>query len=477
MNVWNKVLMALIAIICVVFGIFASNKYQFVKENERKLEQAEKDLGNALAQLAELKLEVYGGSLEKNDGDWLNYGLDEQLKYVRNLQRGDSYVNCQPVEAKVSADEEGKGSSTLSFLVDQQYQTSAFRTGSMVYVFDSGKLFVEDKTADAESGAAEESAAAEPEEVASDESADAETAEQSVAAAKPFVFLGAYRVTGVNDRQVNLASTGIATKEELERITTSKRSGDSWVAYVDALPIDSPKDVANFVQEYDEVASGFSDEHRAFFAKSFEPPRVEKPTTDASDAAEEGGEGTGEESATAAIVPVELPVLTAESETRYPVDFQGRLERLWCSRDAAFVTRAQAQAALNVLTSLIADQFVMIGGEVDASKVESIEDWDDAYAAAKSRKKSPSLTETLDARSKELAVMEKGRDLVKRLLDDSNKSIAELKKAISASISQNAKLAAQIASAQFKALEKIERESAKATAADDSNFSLNDARL
>ena len=73
--------------------------------------------------------------------------------------------------------------------------------------------------------------------------------------------------------------------------------------------------------------------------------------------------------------------------------------------------------------------------------------------------------------------MEKGRDLVKRLLDDSNKSIAELKKAISASISQNAKLAAQIASAQFKALEKIERESAKATAADDSNFSLNDARL
>ena len=256
MNVWNRVLISLIAVICVVFGIFAAKKYTMTKSEETKIEESQKRLAQALAELETLKFEIYGGSMEKKVGDWIDYGLDEQLKYVRSLQRGETFINCQPVEARVQSDE---GSSSLSFVVDEQYQTSSFRTGAMVYVFDSGKPFVSTGES-SESGESD----GDESEVAS---AEVETADESgevAASVKPFVFLGAYRVSGVAERQVKLDSIGVSTSSELDLITASKRSGDSWVVYVDNLPIDSPKDVARFTEQYTDIAL---DQHRSHSTK------------------------------------------------------------------------------------------------------------------------------------------------------------------------------------------------------------------
>lgn len=466
MNVWNRVLISLIAVICVVFGIFAAKKYTMTKSEETKIEESQKRLAQALAELETLKFEIYGGSMEKKVGDWIDYGLDEQLKYVRSLQRGETFINCQPVEARVQSDE---GSSSLSFVVDEQYQTSSFRTGAMVYVFDSGKPFVSTGES-SESGESD----GDESEVAS---AEVETADESgevAASVKPFVFLGAYRVSGVAERQVKLDSIGVSTSSELDLITASKRSGDSWVVYVDNLPIDSPKDVARFTEQYTDIALGFSDENRVFMSKTFELSHVESSAAVSSEVEDGASE---DEASEVAVAPVELPELTADSEMRYPVDFQGRFERLWCGRDAANVYKAKAEVALKVLTSLIADQYVMMGGDVDTSALASDEGWDETYAAAKGRLKSATLTDEIAARQKELATMENGRDLVKRLLDDAHNSINALQKAIADAVRKNAELASQISDAQFQALEKFEREEAQATASDSTKISQNEARL
>ena len=209
-------------------------------------------------------------------------------------------------------------------------------------------------------------------------------------------------------------------------------------------------------------------------SKTFELSHVESSAAVSSEVEDGASE---DEASEVAVAPVELPELTADSEMRYPVDFQGRFERLWCGRDAANVYKAKAEVALKVLTSLIADQYVMMGGDVDTSALASDEGWDETYAAAKGRLKSATLTDEIAARQKELATMENGRDLVKRLLDDAHNSINALQKAIADAVRKNAELASQISDAQFQALEKFEREEAQATASDSTKISQNEARL
>ena len=93
MNVWNKVLMALVAVVCIAFGALAANKYQLTKDNDTNIANLEKQIEDANAKIESLRREIYGGTSD-NATDWRDYGLDEQLKYVRGLQRGAAFVNA-----------------------------------------------------------------------------------------------------------------------------------------------------------------------------------------------------------------------------------------------------------------------------------------------------------------------------------------------------------------------------------------------
>lgn len=416
MNVWNKVLMALVAIMCVVFGVFAANKYNYTKEQETNVAKLEADLAKVQDEIQQLRYEIYGGP-DKVAENWRELGLEGRLSYLRGLQNGEAFSNCQPVEARV---DEENGTSTIAFSVDPQSKTTAFRTGVVAFVFDSGSAVVQ-KAAPAEGGDGSESA-----EVASDET-DAEL----VASANPYAFLGAFKVTGATDAQVKLESIGTSSADELTALKDSARSGRSWVVYADRLPIDSPSDVAYFEREDSSRAGALPAETATFVTRELTLSDVE-------------AIGTGAEIA---------------ADSRYPVDFQGSLEQNWFVRDEQNVIKARRMVARDTFTRIIADQFVAMGEEVKDEDVLAFENWDDVYAAAVARKKVASWRENIAKTKESLAQMEGFRDLVKKTLDAAEQGVADCQQAIDELIVKNGELAVKIAAAQFAALDKIESES------------------
>ena len=412
MNVWNKVLMALVAIMCVVFGVFAANKYNYTKEQETNVKKLEADLAKVQDEIQQLRYEIYGGP-DKVAENWRELGLEGRLSYLRGLQNGEAFSNCQPVEARV---DEENGTSTVAFSVDPQSKTTAFRTGVVAFVFDSGSAVVQ-KAAPAEGGDASESA-----DVASDE---------TVASANPYAFLGAFKVTGATDAQVKLESIGTSSADELTALKESARSGRSWVVYADRLPIDSPSDVAYFEREDSSRASALPAETATFVTRELTLSDVE-------------AIAAGDELA---------------AESRYPVDFQGSLEQSWFVRDEQNVIKARRIVARDTFTRIIADQFVAMGEEVKDEDVLAFENWDDVYAAAVARKKVDSWRENIAKTKESLAQMEGFRDLVKKTLDAAEQGVADCQHAIDELIVKNGELALKIATAQFAALRKIESDS------------------
>ena len=415
MNVWNKVLMALIAIICVVFGVFAANKYKLTKEQEGNVAKLEAELAKVRDDIQQLRYDIYGGP-EKAAENWRELGLEGRLTYLRGLQNGEAFSNCQPVEARV---DEEKGSSTIAFAVDPKSKTTAFRAGVVAFVFDSGAALVQKAAADASSDDASE--------VGSVDDSDA----AAVASANPYAFLGAFKVTGANDAQVNLESIGSSSVDELTALKESARSGRSWVVYADRLPIDSPADLAYFESENPERVKVLPATTASFVTRGLTFADVESI----------GANGT------------------IAAESRFPVDFQGALERGWFDRDEQNVINARNTMALETFTNIIADQYVAMGEQVKDEDVLAFENWDDVYAAAVARKKVDSWQENIAKTKEALTRMEGYRDLVKKTLDAAEQGVADCRKAIDELIVKNAETAAKIAAAQFLALEKVEAES------------------
>ncbi len=416
--------MALIAIVCVVFGVFAANKYNLTKEQEGIVAKLEAELAKTRDDIQQLRYEIYGGP-EKIAENWRELGLDGRLTYIRGLQNGEAFSNCQPVEARV---DEEKGTSTIAFAVDPQSKTTAFRAGVVAFVFDSGAARVQKAAADASFDA---EGASDSSEVAAVDSTDAE----ALAAASPYAFLGAFKVTGANDTQVNLESIGFSSVEELTSLKDSARSGRSWVVYADRLPIDSPADLAYFESENPELVKALPATTASFVTRGLTFADVEAIGADGQIAA----------------------------ESRCPVDFQGALERGWLERDEQNVINARSAMAVETFTNIIADQYVAMGEEVKDEDVLAFKNWDDVYAAALARKKVDSWQENIAKTKAALTRMEGYRDLVKKTLDAAEQSVADCRQAIDELIVKNAETAAKIAAAQFLALEKVEAESKTAS--------------
>ena len=411
MNVWNKVLMALTTIACIAFAVFAANKYALTKSEESKLAKLEQELADVQKSVQDLKYEIYG-SPEKKIESWRDCGLDAQLDRIRGLQNGEAYSNCRPLQARTDED---ALSSTVGFSVSPKYQTSSFREGAVAFVFDSGVAYVDDaSTGDEGANVAVANVAG-------------EDAENAVAATNvPFSFLGAFKVSGVSGLQVNLESIGVASVAELKGLEESAKSGRSWVVYVDRLPYDSPADLAYFYSQSPEKYAGFGASFVAMASKS---------------------------------CVAFADTLEATAESRYPIDFQGKLEREWTTRDEQNVMLERNKLALNDLTNVVADQIVSLGGEIPSdvkADVEGFENWATALQNAQGRKNVDSYAEVNEKTRKTLAKMVEYRDLVASVLKEAQENVEECEKAVDETIAENARLASEIARVLYIAAEKVQ---------------------
>ena len=426
MNVWNKVLYVLIAILCVVFTVFAANKYSLTKEWDAKLDAQNAKIAQLQDEIAELKIAIDGDPLKKAE-TWTDFGVRAQLDRVRGLLRGDAFVNCQPIEAttfEVDKDPISQDSilgAKISFTVPASYSLAAFadagdasatfRKNAIAYVFDSGLAYVDETAEGAE--AAE---------------VDAETEDATEVAAVEPRFLGAFKFVGAADAQAVLESVDNLSAEELAAIQDSQKSGRSWVVCVDRLPTNAPTNVAELIAADPTTFASLDETAKEYF-----------------------------ETAPQSALAVQAQALAAQAKAAPVVDFQGLLARQFATRDAQNLLKARRSLALADLTYALVDQLVSIGGEVDEATqaLYTAADFDAAVA----RKRSSSYAEkqaTLDAA---LAKMEGYRDLAKSKLEEAQARVAECQAEVDATLAENARLAAEIAQAQIALAENAKQKS------------------
>ena len=411
MNVWNKVLYVLIAILCVVFTVFAANKYALTKAKETEIAKQEQQIDDLKKEIAALQVAIDGDPLKKAE-TWADLGVRAQLDRVRGLLRGDAFVNCLPVDAtEVEIDKDPIAQtpimgSKITFTVPASYSlaafsdagdaSSTFRQGALAYVFDSGLTYV-DETAenadvDAESEAAPEAATVAPR------------------------YLGAFKFVGAANSQAVLESVDNLSAEELAAIQESRSSGRSWVVCLDRLPTDAPTNVAELIAADAETFATLDETTKAYFETSNPSAQV-------------------------------FEALSTAADATTAVDYQGLLARQFATRDAENLLKARRTLALNDLTYVLVDQLVAIGAEVD-EKTQALYTAED-FDAAVARKRVASYEEKQATLAAALAKMEGYRDLAKSKLEEAQARVAECQAAIDATLAENARLATEIAQAQI----------------------------
>lgn len=451
MNVWNKVLLILTGLLCAVYAVLAANVYNNNKEWNLKNEGLEKQIAEQIDANVKLYNEIYGGAADVDVQSWKDCGLDGQLKHVRSLAFGDVFVNCEAAETKIDA---AAMKATVMFGVDPQYNMSSFRTGAIVYLFDSGAAFKKADAADAD---------AEP--VAAVEEAPAD--ETAVAASAPCVFLGEFKIVGAAASQVNLESVGTFTQAELDLVNAARLAGRSFTACVDRLPVDSPADIADFVAEQPNLIA------------AYDPAVVADMTKKTADAAQIA-QCLGADDAASAQAFEDL--FANNADVRVPVDYQARIERQWITRDAQNVTISRNAVALAEMDNVIADQLVLIGDkpsvglesgyEALLAATANFEGFDDVYSAAKARKRVDSYFEKIDSTRASLAKMNDDCTLVETLLAEANDNNVECQRLIDELIVENAKLASDIACVMFALSDKIESMSSTASIDNTTTYQL-----
>ncbi len=440
MNVWNKVLMSLTTVICVVFAIFAANKYQLVKTETLKYEVSAKQLADLKDANQKLRYEIYGDPA-KTVESWTDQGLDSQLSYLRTLTGGELFTNCQAIDVAVDNTEM---TSTVAFGIDPKYTAASFRVGAIVYLFDSGSRFVAE-TAPTDSA----------------DASDAAEESEEVVAVAPYAFLGAYKIAESTATQVKLESIGFASESELELISSVKTSGNSLVACVDRLPADSPADLAKFATEYPDLFNSFTPETQAVLAR---------------DAADASALSSAYDSESSDTTLDNLHALFGD-ELRAPVAYQSKIERQWSTRDAGNILMARNTLALNDLNKVVADQIVSMGDEASKgmeqgyqdvlASVKDFENWAEVYAAAKNNKKTDSYFEMIDSTTANLAKMDGYNKLIETLVAEADQNNVACQAEIDRLTAENSRLASEIARFQYAVYEKLQNSDKSETA--DSN--------
>ena len=80
--------MALVTIMCVVFGVFAANKYNLTKEQEGNVAKLEADLAKVQDEIQQLRYEIYGGpeKIAENRDRLLHPDENWELQRVHAIQ-------------------------------------------------------------------------------------------------------------------------------------------------------------------------------------------------------------------------------------------------------------------------------------------------------------------------------------------------------------------------------------------------------
>jgi len=440
MNVWNKVLYVLIAVLCVGFTVLAANKYSLSKKWDAKLKAQVETLEALQAEIDDSKIAIDGDPLRKAKNDekkaetWADLGLRAQLDRVRSLLRGDAFVNCQPLEAKeieirkdpftqapilgVELEFAIPASHTLAAFDNEGNALSSFRANAIAYVFDSGKEYYADS-----------------DDVDVD---DEQTAEED---AQPGRYLGAFQFVGASATQATLVSLDNLTEQELAAIQESKNSGHSWIVCVDRLPMDAPADVLGLIQA------------NADKAKDAEN----------SDAGDEALTQLAQNEAvksifeTANLAAQVFPELAQAADPTTAVDYQYLLARQFAARDAENFRKVRNEIALADLSKVVVNQRVAIGDKGDEA-MQALYAAED-YEAAVQAKRVASYAEkkaTLDAA---LAKMKGYCELAKEKLNEAKTRVADCQAAVDATLAENVRLAAEIAQAQIALAENAEQKS------------------
>lgn len=418
MNVWNKVLYALIAVLCVGFTVLAANKYSLSKKWDAKLDAQAATLAQLQDDIAALKIAIDGDPLKKAE-TWADLGVRAQLDRVRRLLRGDAFVNCQPLAAKeievrkdpftqapvlgVELEFAIPASYTLAAFANEGDAVSSFRTNAIAYVFDSGKAYyaADDETVDDEVQTAEETA-------------------------EPGRYLGAFQFVGAASTQATLVSLDNLTEEELATIQESKNSGHSWIVCVDRLPMDAPANVAELIAADAETFASLDETTKTYFETANPAAQVFEELAEAAD-------------------------------TTTFVDYQDLLARQLATRDAENLRKIRNEIALAGLSGVIVNQRVAIGDKGDEA-MQALYAAED-YEAAVQAKRVASYAEKQETLDVALAKMTDYYKLAEEKLNEAKERVAECQAAVDATLAENARLASEIAQAQIALAENAEQKS------------------
>lgn len=486
MNIWNKILLGLIFVTAVFFAVLVSNRYKLTKQWEEKLLSQEKNLTDLTTQVAQLRGDIYGDSLDAAT-TWETMALDAKMHKLESLRAGHLWVHCTSPQAP---QRDGINVRT-SFCLEpttrpRQHSEVVFSQKAAVFVFDSGKKQPAD-------GAAP------------DPNDPTETAA---------VFLGTFTIDNFNPdaNEVVITSIGTVSDAEYQRLEESAASGNEWFAYVDRLPCDSPDDIAGWLSEPDnKIAPLLPDDIRAFLLKrgiaadqvvaddtssvdemqldltgdngAANAPADTTPPADTADNADTAvADNTADNAANGAAESDDVVLADAEGGavavaeapegTRYPSDYMDILERRLLFRDVLSLAIMKQQSNLQDLRHVICDQLAAIGlpevPEEVLSKIGPTAEEATAIAKRYVETKNATLIKTKIAQKEELtkqleaAVAE--RDFVKSRLDRVMETVGRLQNRIDELLVQNCSLAVKIAKAQFEAADKIIKKSENVTA-------------
>lgn len=474
MNIWNKILLGLIFVTAAFFAVLVSNRFKLTRQWEEKLLSQEKNLTDLTTQVAQLRGDIYGDSLDPAT-TWETMALDAKMHKLESLRAGHLWVHCVSPQAP---QRDGINVRT-SFCLEptarpRQHLDVVFSQKAVVFVFDSGKkLPVE--------GAAPNSD---------------ESPEQAA------VFLGAFTIDNFNSEanEVVITSIGTVSDAEYQRLEESAAGGNEWFAYVDRLPSDSPDDIADWLSEPEnKIAALLPDEIRAFLLKRAiaadqvvandassvdemqldlgdENVNVDATAADnAADSAAESGDVVLAEAEGGAVAVAEAP-----EGTRYPSDYMDILERRLLVRDVLSLAIMKHHSNLKDLRHVICDQLAAIGlpevPEEVLSKIGPTADEATAIAKRYVETKNAALIQTKIAQKEELSKRLEAAaaecDFVKQRLTIAIETVTRLQNRIDLLLVQNCSLAVKIAKAQFEAADKIIKKSENVTAVNDDSAML-----
>ncbi len=491
----NWITIILLVLTGIFYFVFLSNRFSLGRDREEKIAKQEKQIEAKTGEIEKLKKEIYGTPLSSGEEwSWSRMGLIAKSDKLDSLVPGKVWTNCRPGEISRPDDAQEL---ELTFTVPSA--EGGARTNNGVKVGDKDLVYVFDKGISFTDGSAETPDPAPP----------AEAAEG--VQTEPAKFLGVFTVTRIEvDEAVpgegnaeetagqagtstyTVKSVGVVDEAQRELIGASINAQHAWIVYEGLLPLDSPSDIAVWLEEYPDspFSKSLSDESRAFFQKT---------TYGTAADLEEFGAKLAEAKDDRSLQMFAEP----PEGKRYPDRYDTKILREYYQRDKLRVLTARGESSKDDLDRVISDQLAMIGagavpgtaaGDADPNLLERFDGLDENEHALFEEKSAalyesykqigeeglahiesllPSAqngfqSQTFFDQKQEAAekrrVMFLQRDMVEGRLASAEDSLGQVQARIGLLIDENARLARSIAETQFEAADAAAERAASVTA-------------